>query len=425
MKARVSTATGARPPVITGIGVAAPTGVGVRAHWERTLERVGRISPVESFVAASLPYPPAGQIPDADFDASDHVDSRLRVQTDRWTWLALAAGRLAFADAGLDPQEHDPFELSVVTASSSGGNVFGQREIHNLWKEGPHAVTAYQSIGWFYAASSGQLSIRDQLKGACGVLVADGAGGLDALAQAGRLIRRGTGAVLVGGTEAPLSPYAMACQAKQTTLSGDKDPATAYRPFAADSAGHVPGEGGALLVVEDAEWAERRGAPAPYARVLGTAATHDAHDPVLPAPGHRELARALREAIARAGLTPAEIDVVFADAAGDRELDRRETDALVEVFGRRAVPVAVPKTATGRLNSGGAPLDLAWAALALTHDTIPPSVNLNPGQDDDLDVVTTAREGAGLRTALVVARGVGGFNSAAVLGLPEGGRRQI
>ncbi|USC48181.1 ketosynthase chain-length factor [Streptomyces filamentosus] len=412
----------ARRSVITGIGVVAPTGTGVAEHWRRTLERVGRIGPIDRFGTDRLPARLAGHV--VDFDETEHIDSKLRVQTDRWTWLALAAGRLALDDAALDPSAHDPFDLSVVTASASGGNHFGQREIHNLWKEGPASVTAYQSIGWFYAASSGQLSIREQLKGACGVLVAEGAGGLDALAQARRLIARGTGAVVVGGTEAPLSPYAMACHASLSTLSDDPDPDRAYRPFAPDSTGQVLGEGGAMVVVEDAGWAAERKAPPPYAEVLGTASTHDAHHPAEPAPDHRQLARAIREATARAGLTADRIDVVFADGAGDRVRDRRETDALVEVFGRRGVPVAVPKTATGRLSSGGAALDLSWAALALAHDVVPPSVNLEATDADELDLVTEARRGTGLRTALVVARGAGGFNSAAVLGLPEGGGRR-
>jgi len=127
------------------------------------------------------------------------------VQTDRWTWLALA-------DAALDLSSIDPLELSVITASASGGNAFGQKEIQALWRHGPRAVSAYQSIGWFYAASSGQLSILHQFKGPCSVVVTEAAGGIDAIAQARRLIRQGRAAVLVGGTEAPLSPYALACQ---------------------------------------------------------------------------------------------------------------------------------------------------------------------------------------------------------------------
>ncbi|MEV4893293.1 beta-ketoacyl synthase N-terminal-like domain-containing protein, partial [Nonomuraea sp. NPDC055795] len=152
----------ARRAVITGLGVVAPTGVGVTDHWEASLAGENRIAAV-----GAGPVPLAGQV--RGFDDSEFVDSKLRVQTDRWTWFALAAAHLALADAAFDPGMENPYDLSVVTASGSGGNAFGQREIQALWNQGPKAVSAYQSIGWFYAASSGQLSIKHQLKGACDV----------------------------------------------------------------------------------------------------------------------------------------------------------------------------------------------------------------------------------------------------------------
>lgn len=398
--------------LVTGIGVVAPTGVGVAEHWATTLRGEHRLGHVPAERAsAGRTTQVAGLV--EDFDADAFVDSRVRVQTDRWTWMALAATRLALTDAGLDPAEHDPYGLSVVTSSGSGGNEFGQREIHALWSQGPDAVSAYQSIGWFYAASSGQISIRDQLKGQCGVMVADGAGGIDAAAMANRLLRRGTDAVVVGGTEAAVSPYALACQAGQRTWSDDPDVRRAYRPFAADAGGFVPGEGGAILVLESPGFAARRGAARAYAQVVATASTHDARLPSDPVDDPRQLARAVTDALTRAGLAPRDVDVVLADGAGDPRGDAVERAALVEVFGRRGVPVSVPKTMTGRLCSGGAALDLAWAALALHHDVVPPSVHVEP--DPDLDLVTAPRAGTGLRTALVVARGVGGFNAAAVL----------
>lgn len=403
--------------VITGIGVVAPTGIGVAEHWAGTLAARSRLGRVTAFDASRSPIRVVGEVP--GFDEAAHVPSRLRVQTDRWTWMALASATLALADAGLDPAECDPYDLAVVTASSSGGNAFGQREIHALWSQGPRSVSAYQSIGWFYAASSGQISIRDQLKGGCGVVVADGAGGIEAAASAGRSIRRGAKAVLVGGTEAPLSPYALACHARLSALSTGDDPATAYRPFAADATGSVLGEGGALLVVEDPGFAADRGAR-PYAEIAATASTQDAADPTGPPPDGRGLARAARTAIERAGVGPDEVDVVFADAVGHPDHDRPEVEALTEVFGGRRVPVAVPKTMTGRLNCGGAALDLAWAALALRHGVIPPSVGLDPVAPGGLDLVTAARPAPGLRTALVVARGFGGFNSAAVVRAANG-----
>ncbi|MFI6496442.1 beta-ketoacyl synthase N-terminal-like domain-containing protein [Nonomuraea typhae] len=402
--------------VITGIGVVAPTGLGVHAHWENGLAGRSGIRPLAG--GAELPVKVAGQV--AGFDESEHVEHRLVVQTDRWTWMALAATELALADARLDPLQEFPFHLSVITSSSSGGNAFGQREIEALYRSGPRAVSAYQSIGWFYAASSGQISIRHRAKGACGVIVSEGAGGIDALAQAARLIRRGGQAVIAGGTEAPLSPYAVVCQAGQPTLSGEQDPARAYRPFAPDAGGFVPGEGGAMLVVEEWHRAHMRPAATVYAEIAGTAATHDARHHTAPPADGRQLARAAREALARAGCGAGDVDAVFADGAGDPAGDGAEAAALTEVFGGRSVPVTVPKTMTGRLSSGGAALDVAWAALALHHGVLPPTVNVRTAHKG-LDLVTEPRRLPGMRTVLVLARGTGGFNAAAVLRAPEHG----
>lgn len=399
--------------MVTGIGVVAPTGIGVAEHWKNTLAGNCRIAPLDG-ADPRLPTRVAGQV--TGFDETEFVDSRMLVQTDRWTWLALAATRLALADAAFGTDGADPLDLSVVTASSSGGNAFGQREIQALWRDGPRAVSAYQSIGWFYAASSGQISIRHQFKGACGVLVADGVGGIEALASARRLLGRGSSTVLTGGTEAPLSPYALACHAGQEPLSRESDPVTAYRPFAPDGRGAVLGEGGAMYLLQTVDEAARRSVPKVYAEVLGTALTHDGRTPGDEPAGGEQLARAVGLALGRAGIGPDDVDVVFADGAGEPLRDGLEVAALRSVFGDRRVPVTVPKTMTGRLNSGGAALDLCWAALALADDVIPPSVNLDDvAPDCPLELVTATRDAAGLRHALVVARGTGGFNGAAVL----------
>jgi 3-oxoacyl-(acyl-carrier-protein) synthase len=311
--------------------------------------------------------------------------------------------------------------VSVLTASASGGNEFGQREIEALWSRHPSAVSVYQSIAWFYAASTGQISIRHGLKGSSGVLVADVAGALDTVAQARRIIERGGAAVVVGGTEAPLTPYALVCQEGLGRFNPTDDPTMAYRPFDAAAAGYVPGEGGAFLIVEELSAARARSASV-YAEVLGHAATHDAYHHHDPAPDGRRLVRAISLAVQRSGLTPDDIDVIFADAAADPVADAIEVNAVREVFGDRAgdVLVAAPKTMVGRLYSGGPALDLAWAALTLVHGIVPPAVNLDAGAaGHGLNFVVEPVRPARLRTALVVARGVGGFNSAVVLGGPR------
>jgi act minimal PKS chain-length factor (CLF/KS beta) len=394
--------------VVTGIGVVAPTGVGTDEFWARTVAGQNALTTVAGLAPNDATI--AGRV---DFTAvAAAVPARIAVQTDRWTQLGLAAAQWALDDASLDPAELADYELGVVTASSSGGNEFGQREMQKLWGRGPKHVGAYQSIAWFYAASTGQVSIRHGARGPCGVLVSEQASGLDALGQARREILAGTGAILCGGTEAPMSPYALLCQAASGRLSTVGDVARAYRPFDEAAAGHVPGEGGAMLVLESSASASARGV-AGYGVLSGYAATFD------PKPGSGRppaLARAIRAALADAGVAEHEVDVVFADAAGVPELDRAEARALREVFGPNGVPVTAPKAGTGRLYSGAGALDVATALLALRAGLIPPT----PGATRvptgyDIDLVVGAARPASLGTALVLARGEGGFNAAVVV----------
>jgi 3-oxoacyl-(acyl-carrier-protein) synthase len=407
--------------VITGIGVVAPTGTGTENWWTATQQGTSGIGRITRFDPSGYPSRLAGEV--SDFEPTDFVDKRLIVQTDRWTWMALAAAEMALEDSQLDPASLDPFRMSVITASSSGGNEFGQREIQNLWGKGPLFVGAYQSIAWFYAATTGQISIKYGMKGPCGVVASEGAGGLEALWQSRRTIRRGVDVVVSGGTEAPIGPYALTCQLQTNRLSRAGTPEQAYRPFDVGANGYVPGEGGAILLVEQLEHALRRGAPRIYGEILGYGATNDAADAELPPSDGRQLARAISLALDRAGVGPEQIDAVFADAAGVPEADRAEAEAIKTVFGPRAekIPITAPKSMVGRLYAGGAPLDVAAALLAMRDGVLPPTINLDePAAGCDLDFVTGEKRAAQLDTILVNARGFGGFNSALLLGRHRG-----
>ncbi|WP_280341793.1 ketosynthase chain-length factor [Nocardia neocaledoniensis] len=399
--------------VVTGLGVAAPTGLGLEEYWRTTLAGRTGIRRVTRFDPASYPAQLAGEI--IGFEAEEHLPGRLLPQTDRMTRLALVSADWAFADAGVRPDELPDYTAGVITASSSGGFEFGQNELRALWSKGGEYVSAYQSFAWFYAVNSGQISIRNGLRGPSSVVVSDQAGGLDAVAQARRQIRRGTALVVTGAVDASICPWGWVAQLAGGGLSTVTDPQRAYLPFDAQAGGYVPGEGGALLVLEDAEHAERRDAPKIYGEIAGHAATVD---PRPDGPGEPGLRRAIELALADAGLTPAEIDVVFADAAGIAELDRIEADALVAVFGARGVPVTAPKTMTGRLYSGAAPLDLAAAFLSIRDGVIPPTIGTDLAAEYPIDLVTASRQ-ATVRTALVLARGAGGFNSAMVVRGPD------
>ncbi|MFG2193321.1 ketosynthase chain-length factor [Streptomyces sp. NPDC048639] len=394
---------------VTGIGVTAPNGLGTDAYWQATREGVSGIGPVSRFDAERYPARLAGEVP--GFEAAEHLPSRLIPQTDHMTRLALAAADWALADAGVTPSDLPDYDAGVITAASSGGFEFGQNELENLWSKGNKYVSAYQSYAWFYAVNTGQISIRNGMRGPSGVVVSDQAGGLDAIAQARRQIRKGTALIVSGGIDGSICPWGWVAQMAAGRMSTSNDPTQGYRPFDRSAQGHVAGEGGALVVLEDAERARERGARV-YGEIAGYSATTD------PKPGSGRppaLRRAIAGALADAGLEPEDIDVVFADAAAVPELDRIEAEAITEVFGPGGVPVTAPKTMTGRLYSGAASLDVTAALLSIRDGLIPPTIHVTPDPAYGLDLVAGTARSATVRAALVIARGYGGFNSAMVV----------
>lgn len=189
--------------------------------------------------------------------------------------------------------------MGVVTAAGSGGVEFGGNELRKLWGQGAKHVSAYQSFAWFYAVNTGQISIRNGLRGPSGVLVTEQAGGLDAVAHARRQLRKsGVRLLVTGGVDSSLCPWGWAAHLAGGELSTAEDPDRAYLPFSADADGHVAGEGGALLVLEDEDSARARGARTVYGELAGYGATFD------PRPGSgREpgLRRAIDTALSDAG----------------------------------------------------------------------------------------------------------------------------
>ena len=417
--ARGTSDTAASRTVVTGLGVVAPTGAGVSSYWQATLAGQRAIDRISRFDASRYPVRFAGEVRAAD--PADQIDPRVLVQTDWWTHLALLAAKEAAASAALDAIGRGSFDIGVTTAAGAGGCAFGQREIEALWSRGPRHVGPYQSIAWFYAASTGQISIASGFRGPCAVLSSESAGGLDAIALSRRAISRGSPVQLCGGTEAPVSPYALVSQMQSGLLSRAADADSAYLPFSASASGYVPAEGGAVLVLEELAHARERGTPA-LAEITGHASAFTPGQPP-----HAEdadgwartadsLAFAIGAALADAGIGPSEVDAVFADGMGVRNADRAEVAALHAALGHhsRDIPVTVPKAGTGRACSGAAALDVAAAVLALRDGLVPPT----PGAVDlppDIDLVTGAARRRPLRHVLCLARGFGGFASALVV----------
>ncbi len=394
--------------VVVGMGAVTPSGVGTEEHWLSVLEGRTSIGPVTGFDAAHLSVRLAGQI--RDFDVEARLPKRLVPQTDRVTRLALVTAEAALEDTGLDNAEMSDFDTGVVLSNGQGGSEFTHREFSKLWNQGPKLVSVYESFAWFYAANTGQISIRHGMRGPCGVLVGEQAGGLDAIGQGRRNIRRGARVIVTGGFDSAFDPWGFVSQYSHGLVSRGSDPRSAYRPFDRDVDGYVPGEGGAALVLEDGRSARERGVSV-LGEVAGYAATFD------PRPGSDRppaLRRAIESALADAGVPT--VDVVFADSAGLAGPDRTEAEAISAVLGPRRVPVTAPKAGFGRLGAGGGPVDAVTALLTLRDSVIPPTPHTENVPDDyGIDLVTGAPRERACATALVIARGHGGFNSALVL----------
>ncbi len=396
--------------VVTGIGVLAPNGKNTEEFWAATLSGTSGIGEIERFDTTRYASRLAGLI--RDFDAGEHIPKRLLPQTDVSTRYALAAAASALEDAGVDPAELPEFDMGVMTSNATGGFEFTHREFNKLWSQGPSKVSVYESFAWFYAVNTGQISIRHGMRGPGSVVVSEQAGGLDAVGNARRAVRLGTPLVVCGGLDSAFDPWGWASHLSGGRVSTTADPARAYTPFDVHADGHVPGEGGAILIVENADAARSRGR-AVYGEIAGYAATFD------PAPGRGRppgLRRAAELAIADAGLRPADVGAVFADGAGLRAEDATEAAVIRDVFGSGAVPVSVPKAQTGRLFAGGGPLDLAAASLALRDRVLPATAHTTTvPRSYGIDLVLGEPRRCDFDAALVLARGKGGFNSAVVV----------
>jgi act minimal PKS chain-length factor (CLF/KS beta) len=401
--------------LITGLGVATPLGLGAEPHWDALLRGANGIRRIERFDPGQYATTLAGEI--TDFADAEHIPGRLLSQTDRVTRLALAAADWALADAKVEPSGEAEFRIGVITSNASGGFEFTQREIQKLWRDGPSHVSAYQSFAWFYAVNTGQISIRNGFRGPSGVLIAGQAGGLDAIGHARRQLGDGIDMVVTGGVEAPLSPFGLVSHLSTGELSEASDAREAFLPFDPRANGYVLGEGGAILILETEESAWRRGIDHAYGEVAGYGASFD------PRPGSSRPSAyrgAIRSALADAALEPSDVDVVFADGAGTAAGDLAESAAIAEVFGAYGVPVTVPKTTTGRLLAGGPGVDVADALLAIRDGVIPPTAHVeHVAPEHPIDLVLGEARETGPRTALVLARGRGGFNSALLVKAPS------
>ncbi len=406
-----------RRVVLTGFGVVAPIGIGKDAFWaaaQAGQSGVGRPTLIEN---PDLPVQVVGEV--KGFDPLVAMTKKLVVRTDRNTQFAFVACKEALEDAALDLEIEDKARVGIVLGSNYGGLSYYLDNLVRLHQKGPSFVSAYMAIAWIPSAPVGQLSIFYGTTGYSKTIINDATSGTDAIGVAYRAIRHDEAdVILCGGFEAAIAEAAIAGLATFPDVCRDAaDPATAFRPFNAERNGVVIGEGGAIFVLEELERAQARGAQI-YAEVVGFAQTSDAYDLHHFEPSGEQYARAMRLALGVGGLTAEDVSYINADGRATPEGDRTEALAIRTLLGARAatVPVSAPKSMIGNSLAGAGAVDVAFAALALRDNIIPPTINVaRQDPECDIQLVTTARHDTPVDVALIVSRGTGGSNSALVL----------
>jgi 3-oxoacyl-[acyl-carrier-protein] synthase II len=402
--------------VITGMGLVTPIGIGREEVWAAALAGRSGAGPITRFDTSDMPVKIACEV--TGFAPEDFLDRRAVRRTDRFAQMAVAAGRIALADARLTITG-DGRRAGAAVATGSGGNETFEEHHRVLLERGPDRLPPTAVPIQILNMGAGQVSMALGLRGPTSCAVTACASSGHALGDAAETIRRGAADVmLAGGAEAGVTRFCMAGLDATRALSRFAGPPeAASRPFDRARDGFVMGEGAALLVLESLEGARARGATI-LAELAGYAATSDAHHVTEPDPTAEPQARVMTEAIADAGLEPSEIGYVNAHGTSTPTGDPTEIRAVRMALRERAAatPLSSTKSIHGHCMGATSALEAALTALAVRDGRLPPTINLDD-LDPDCEGVDHVREArpAEIRAALTTSFGFGGHNAALVI----------
>jgi 3-oxoacyl-[acyl-carrier-protein] synthase II len=408
-----------RRVAITGLGAITPIGGDAPATWRAAVAGESGVDFIRSFDASGFPVRIAAEV--KDFEPSSVAPAKEARRMDRNVQLALGAAQEAWRDSALVLGNGlDPARVGIVVGSAIGG-LPGIAEQHDVLRDrGPDRVSPFFIPSVLVDSASGQIAISLGLRGPNYAPVSACATGSHAVGEGAELIRRDAAdVVLAGGTESCIHPLILAgfC-AMRGLVAEEEEPARASRPFDATRAGFVMGEGACVLVLEELEAAQARGATV-YAEVLGYGASNDAHHMAQPDPESVGVSEMMRAALERAGVEPERVGYVNAHGTSTPLGDAAETRAIKQVFGDHAYSLAVSstKSVTGHCFGAAGAVEAMMCALALHHGVLPPTINLrNPDPECDLDYVPNEARETQVDVALSNAMGLGGHNGCVLLG---------
>jgi 3-oxoacyl-[acyl-carrier-protein] synthase II len=405
-----------RRVVVTGIGVLTPVGNDVATFWDSITSGRSGIRRVEAFDTTGYDCQIGGEVRDFE-PAKFFKNPKDARRTDRYTQLAMAASKLAVADAGIDPDTFEGMEhFGAIIGSGIGGLKTLEEQHSILIARGPSRISPFMIPMMISNMASGLVSMEFGLQGPNFATVSACATACHAIGEAWRMIRFGEAeAFLAGGSEATIVPLGLAGFGAMKALSTRNDePERASRPWDKDRDGFVMSEGAGVLVLEELEHAKKRGARI-HCEIGGYGLSADAYHMTSPLPEGDGAVRCMRAALKSAGLNPSDVDYVNAHGTSTPVGDLCETRALKTLFGDHAkngLMVSSTKSMTGHLLGAAGAVEMAACAMALAKGVIPPTINLdNPEPECDLDFVPhTARE-VPIRVAINNSFGFGGHNA--------------
>ncbi len=403
-----------RRVVITGIGILTSLGKTKEENFKNFLEGKNGISYIERFNASSFPVRIAAEI--KNFDPSERLDKKEIKRNDRYTIYALWATDEAINDSKLSEKNiYDPYRIGVIISSGIGGIETLENEKEIALKKGYDRVSPFLVPMMIPDIAAGVISIKYGFKGPNYGIVSACASSAHSIGEAFKTIERGDAdCMIVGGSEAPITPLGVAGFANMRALSTrNHEPDKASRPFDKERDGFVMGEGAAVLVLEELSFALKRGAKI-YAEIAGYGASADAYHITAPCEDGEGAYMAMKKALEDAGITPYEIDYINSHGTATPRGDVAETIAIKKLLGERAykVPVNATKSLIGHLLGAAGALEAAVTILSIKEGIIHPTRNLtNPDPECDLDYVKDGARKINIRYALSNSFGFGGHNA--------------
>ena len=403
-----------RRVVVTGMGVISPLGNSVGELWERALRCESGITELTAIDPTNYPCKVAGQV--HDFEPTEWMERREARRMARFSQFAIAAGKQAIADAGLDLEAIDRRRAGAVLGNGNGSLPHSDQAMRTILGRGGHRLDPLYIAKMLPNMAAGNLTIQLGLLGYTNTVTTACAAATQAIGDAAEVIRRGDADVmLAGGTEAGISELGLAgfCAMRALPTSWNDRPGESSRPFDRDRDGFAPSEGAGLLVLEELAHARARGAE-PLAELIGYGVTADAAFLVAPPGDGGGAARAISLALDSAGVAPEEVDCISAHATATEVGDIAETRAIRSVFGEAAdrIPVTAFKSQVGHLLGAAGGIEAAFGILAISESVVPPTINLeNPDPDCDLDYVPNLAKRGRVPVAMSNSLGFGGHNA--------------